>query len=187
MSGGRRRQIGAVDRLPSGRWRVRLVDPATGQRVSIGSYRTKAEAEVAFAAALTNQGKGAWVAPDKGRISLNEYAPKWLATRLTSRGEPLRPKTVELYESFLRLHILPTLGPVPLGRLTTATVRSWHAALLARGPGTASVAKCYRLLRTILGTAVEEGVIVANRVRSGEPASRPPRRERFRLWPRCTA
>lgn len=113
MSGARRRQIGAVDRLPSGRWRVRLVDPATGRRVSIGSYRTKAEAEVAFAAALTNQGKGAWVAPDKGRVTLNEYAPKWLATRLTSRGEPLRPKTVELYESFLRLHILPTLGPVP--------------------------------------------------------------------------
>ncbi len=162
MSGGRRRQIGAVDRLPSGRWRVRLVDPATGQRVSIGSYRTKAEAEVAFAAALTDQGKGAWVAPDKGRVSLNEYAPKWLATRLTSRGEPLRPKTVELYDGFLRLHILPTLGPVPLGRLTTAAVRSWHAALLAQGPGTASVAKCYRLLRTILGTAVEEGVIVAN-------------------------
>lgn len=74
----------------------------------------------------------------------------------------MRPKTVELYESFLRLHILPTLGPVPLGRLTTATVRSWHAALLAQGPGTASVAKCHRLLRTILGTAVEEGVIVAN-------------------------
>jgi len=34
--------------------------------------------------------------------------------------------------------------------------------LLVQGPDTASVAKCYRLRRTILGTAVEEGVIVAN-------------------------
>lgn len=162
MSRGRRRQIGGVDRLPSGRWRVRLVDPATAQRVSIGSYRTKAEAEVAFAAALTDQGKGAWVAPDRGRETLNEYALRWLSTRLTSRGEPLRPKTVELYDSFLRLHILPTLGPVLLGRLTTSTIRSWHAALLDNGPGAPSVAKCYRLLRTILGTAVEDGTIVAN-------------------------
>ncbi|MGI8792332.1 MAG: site-specific integrase [Acidimicrobiales bacterium] len=162
MSRGHRRQLGGVDRLPSGRWRVRLADPGTGQRVSIGSYRTKAEAEVAFAAAITDQAKGAWVAPDKGRVTLNEYAPKWLATRLTSRGEPLRPKTLELYDSFLRLHILPTLGPMPLGRLTTATIRSWHSGLLNQGPGAASVAKCYRLLRTILATAIEDGVIVAN-------------------------
>ena len=30
------------------------------------------------------------------------------------------------------------------------------------GPGASSVAKCYRLLRTILTTAVEDGLIVAN-------------------------
>ena len=58
---------------------------------------------------------------------------------------------LELYEAFLRLHILPTLGPLPLGRLT-AGIRSWHAGLLAEGPGASSVAKCYRLLRTILNT-----------------------------------
>jgi integrase len=46
--------------------------------------------------------------------------------------------------------------------LTTARVRSWHATLLTNGPGASSVAKCYRLLRTILTTAVEDGFIVAN-------------------------
>ncbi len=60
------------------------------------------------------------------------------------------------------MHILPTLGPVPLGRLTTAGIRAWHADLLTDGPGASSVAKCYRLLRTILNTAVEDGLIVAN-------------------------
>ena len=31
MSPTRRRQLGAIDRLPSGRWRVRIVDPANGR------------------------------------------------------------------------------------------------------------------------------------------------------------
>lgn len=34
------------------------------------------------------------------------------------------------------------LGPVPLGRLTTAGIRAWHSDLLADGPGASSVAKC---------------------------------------------
>ena len=157
MARGRRRQMGGIDRLPSGRWRVRIVDPGTGHRVSIGSFKTKAEAEVAFAAAVSAQQRSGWVAPEKGRVTLEDYARQWLDTRLTSRGERLRPKTRELYEGFLRLHILPTLGPVGLGRLTTAGIRSWHADLLADGPGASSAAKCYRLLRTILSTAVEDG------------------------------
>jgi len=139
-----------------------MVDPATSRRVSIGTFRTKAEAEVALAAAISDQQRGAWVAPEKGRATLADYAWRWLETRLTPRGEPLRPKTWELYEGLLRLHILPTLGDVPLGRLTTITIRSWHAELLAHGPGRSSAAKCYRLLRTILTTAVEDGLIVAN-------------------------
>ena len=162
MGRARRRQLGGVDRLPSGRWRVRLVDPATGQRVSAGTFRTKAEAEAAFSEALTQQHRGAWVTPDDGRITLDEYAPRWLSSRLTSRGEPLRPRVRELYDGYLRLHILPTLGPVPLSRLTTSAIRQWHADLLTTGPGASTSAKCYRLLRAILNTAVEDHHLVAN-------------------------
>ena len=146
MSPTRRRQLGAIDRLPSGRWRVRIVDPANGRRVSVGTHKTKAAAEIAFAAAISEQQRGAWVAPEKGRVALADYAWNWLETRLTSRGEPLRPKTKELYEGFLRLHILPSLGAVPLGQLTTARVRSWHATLLTNGPGrppSRSVTACF--------------------------------------------
>lgn len=162
MGRSRRRQVGGLDRLPSGRWRVRIVDPATSRRVSVGTFKTKSDAEVAFAGALSDQQRGGWVAPDKGRITLSDYSWDWLDTRLTMRGERLRPKTRDLYEGFLRLHILPTLGDVPLGKLTTVTIRAWHSTLLSDGPGASSVAKCYRLVRTILTTAVEDGLIVVN-------------------------
>jgi len=95
-------------------------------------------------------------------ILLEDYAREWLATRLGRGGEPLRPRVRELYESELRLHILPELGPVPIGRLDAATVRSWYADLVRDGPGPSTVAKCYRLLRAILNTAVEDGLVVAN-------------------------
>ena len=94
MSPTRRRQLGAIDRLPSGRWRVRIVDPANGARERRHA-QTKAAAEIAFAAAISEQQRGAWVAPEKGRVALADYAWNWLETRLTSRGEPLRPKTKE--------------------------------------------------------------------------------------------
>jgi len=71
------------------------------------------------------------------------------------------PRTCELYESELRLHILPALGSIEVAKLTTSTVRSWHAELLKAGrPGPTTVAKCYRLLRVILTTAVEDGLVL---------------------------
>ena len=158
----KRRAMGGVDKLPSGRYRVRVVDSAGGRRISIGTFATKAEAERAYAQVVTDQDRGAWVRPDDGRVTLVEYAPQWVACRLTSRGEPLRPRVVELYECELRLHILPVLGAIPMGTLTTARVRSWHADLLTHGPGPSTTAKCYRLLRAILNTAVEDGILAAN-------------------------
>ncbi len=130
--------------------------------MSTGAFKTKAEAELAFAGAISQQQRGAWVALEDGRITLAEYAPTWLASRLTARGEPLRPRVRELYEGYLRLHIVPALGTVPLSRLTTAVIRRWHAELLADGLGPSTVAKCYRFLRAILNTAVEDRHLVAN-------------------------
>lgn len=70
MTRGRRRQLGGIDRRPSGRWRTRVLDRGTGRRVSVGTFPTKAAAERAFAAAITDPQKGAWVAPEEGRSTL---------------------------------------------------------------------------------------------------------------------
>jgi integrase len=85
-----------------------------------------------------------------------------LESRLTARGDRLRPKTRELYDVFLRLHILPTLGAVQLHQLSTSRIRAWQSKLLVDGPGPSTAAKCYRLLRTILSTAVEDGHLASN-------------------------
>jgi hypothetical protein len=79
-------------------------------------------------APISNGGRGS--IPTWGRVTLEEYAWQWLAERTN-----LRPRTRELYESELRLHILPALGPPELRHLTSGRVRSWHSEVFAVRPG----------------------------------------------------
>lgn len=122
------------------------------------TFRTKREAERFQAAELTDRARGAWVDPRRGRVTLDDYGRHWLASR-----PDLRPRTLELYEGLLRLHILPALGELELGAITTSIVRSWRARMLAASrPGACTTEKCYRLLRAILNTAAEDEVIAKN-------------------------
>lgn len=122
------------------------------------TFRTRKEAGTFQAREKADRSRGGWVDPRAGRLELAQYVRRWLAQR-----PALRPRTIELYESLLRGHILPDLGRIELSALTTATVRSWHAHLrVGTRPGPSTVAKCYRLLRAILSTAVEDELIVKN-------------------------
>lgn len=122
------------------------------------TFRTRREADTFHAREQADRSRGGWVDPRAGRVPLDAYANRWLSQRAG-----LRPRTLELYESLLRCHVLPSLGHFELNALTTATVRAWHANLLAGGqPGPTTVAKCYRLLRTVLATAMEDELIVKN-------------------------
>ncbi len=126
--------------------------------MSLGSFRTKAAAERALLLAGADQQRGAWVDPRNGKITLEAYANRWLAHRHT-----LRIRTVELYRSQLDNHIVPALGRRELSKLSTAEVRVWFANLVQEsGLAPTTAAKCYRLLRAILNTAVEDELIVKN-------------------------
>ena len=158
-----RRAGGGIDRLPSGRYRVRIVTP-DGRRLSLGTHATKRAAEAAYARSVTDQADGKPATPSAVTTpTLGDYSSSWVDTRLTKRGEPLRPRVKDLYLMQLRLHIVPTFGTRRLARITTAQVRGWNARLRGPdGPGASTAAKCYRLLRSILTTAVEDGLIPAN-------------------------
>jgi integrase len=138
------------------RYLVRLLCPDGKKRSRQFSTRRAAEdwAKVEGARMV----RGDWVNPDAGKVTLETYAAEWIENRAG-----LRPRTVELYEGLLERHILQTLGPVDLSKITTGSVRSWHAKLSkADKPGAVTVAKAYRLLRAILNTAVEDDLITRN-------------------------
>ncbi len=117
----------------------------------------RAEAAAYLAGVQSDLDRGAYVDPTASSETFCDYATTWLAQRAD-----LRPRTVELYEGLLNRHLLPHLGTVPLARLTPAVVRRWHAGRLQAGVGRSTVAKAYRLLKTILNTAVVDEVLVRN-------------------------
>ena len=148
---------GNTRKLPSGRWQARYrVDGVW--RPAPATYKTKRAAQSFLAGTRADIERGTWLAPEKGRITLRDYAQKWL-----DQKKHLRPRSQEQYEINLRLHILPTLGDKELIKLSPSMIRTWHAGLLAAGkPGSPTVAKCYRLLHAILATAVEDEMIPKN-------------------------
>lgn len=154
---GRKRRFGAVRQLPSGRWQIRYPDPETkALRSGERTFPTKRDAEITLSAIEADMVRGTWVDPDRGKVRLRDYAEAWFRERdyaSTTRGRN---------GGVLRLHILPKLGDLAIGEIDTARVRSWRAGLLEAGVGEATVVKAYQILRAMLNTAVDDGVIQRN-------------------------
>jgi integrase len=139
----RRRRVnqgGSINRLSSGRWRVRYFGD-DGKRRS-RTFATQREAADYLAEVRTDRVRGTWRAPDAGAIPLADFAGRWLASR-----HDLRPSTRALYADLLRrwiaadLILTPTpgsgtrrlelnLGRRHLSTITLADVREWHSAVL---------------------------------------------------------
>lgn len=83
--------------------------------------------------------------------TLTEYSANWLVTRRTSSGEPLKPRTLDLYGVLLEKQILPALGAMRIGEITADDVDEWYAHLLPYAPTRRSHA--YALLAAIMRTA----------------------------------
>jgi integrase len=168
------RRFGLIRRLPSGRFQASYLGPDGRRRTAPRTFETKRDAEHFLTRVEADLLSDAWTDPKRAKITLGDYGSRWIAER-----PGLRPRTVELYRWLLDKHIEPWLGAVQLGRLTTAVIREWRAALLAAGVSQSVTAKAYRLLRAVLTTAVEEDRILPRnpcRVRRADreqPAERP--------------
>ncbi len=152
-----------VRKLPSGRWQASYHHPHLSKRVpGPNTWMTKADATAWLSSEETKLRSG--VSPidiGRGKVSFVAYAEEWLENR------PLRDRTREVYASQLKVHILPEFGATRLSGITPERVRKWNSRLAKTAPAMAP--KAYRQLRTMLETAVEDGIIAQNpcRVRGG--------------------
>lgn len=95
---------------------------------------------------------GARSEPESECESLEHYARSWLDVR-----PGLAIRTRETYLFLLDHLILPDLGTIEVSRLSPTEIRVWHARHFALHAS--SAAKAYRLLSTIMRTAVDDGLI----------------------------
>ncbi|RSS70287.1 site-specific integrase [Streptomyces sp. WAC06614] len=168
---GKRRQFGRVRKLPSGRYQARYVGPDGQLRPAPHTFRTKREADDWLADVQTEMRMGDWRDPDAAKVPFQKYAEAWV------RERPLGPTTEELYEILVRVHLVPTFGRHAIADITPAGVRAWRRARLDAGTGASTVAKAYSLMRTIMGTAVEDGLIRRNpcQIKNGGTVNTPER------------
>ena len=102
--------------------------------------------------------------------TLKQYGEQWLENRVD-----LADRTVELYAWLWRRYIEPAFGDCPLESLAPPEIRTWNSVHAKEHPTTA--AKAYRLLSSILRTAVDDEVITRNPCQiRGAAAERAPER-----------
>ncbi|WP_051940735.1 tyrosine-type recombinase/integrase [Phaeacidiphilus oryzae] len=156
-SKGRKRRFGAVRQLPSGRWQIRYPDPQTKQlRNGERTYPSKTDAEAALSVIEADILRGQWTDPEAGKVTLAEFAGPWLKER------NLAASSRDRNEVAIRLHLVPKLGDLALNQISTPRVRRWRAELLDSGVGEPTVVRAYQVLRAIMNTAVDDGLIQRN-------------------------
>ena len=167
-----RRRFGRVRKLPSGRYQARYRGPDGIDRPAPTTFATKTAAERWLVKTEAEIHDDAWTDPDLGRALFREYAHAWIGERAG-----LRPNTVQVYRYVLSKHLLPSFGNRLIADIKEAHVRHWRRELIDGGASQASVAKAYRLLKAIMNTAVDDGIIRRNPCRiRGASQDRSPER-----------
>lgn len=181
-----RRSFGAIRKLPSGRLQVRYWGPdgvqysAKTESGAALTFTTRADADAYLASVRTEISNQTWLSPDAkvegqaaaaraagaetGPLTFDQYATTWLIER------PLADRTRIEYGRIFANRLRPTFGHRPLTEITRAEVRTWHAKQVAEGKPTAT-AHAFALLRTILGTALDDELIRTNPARIRAAAS----------------
>ena len=154
---GRRRRFGAVRELKSGQWQARYRGPDGIMRPADRTFPSKTDADVWLTKKEAEILNAEWLNPDSGRVPFTEYAATWIEERPN-----LRPKTVQLYKYVLRCHLRPHFEAKAVADIKEADVRRWRKKLVDQGVSTVTLAKAYRLLKAVLNTAVDDGLIKRN-------------------------
>lgn len=130
-------------------------------RVRRLKFLRRAEAEAYKRKLEHDELTGVVVDPRRSLMTLTDYANGWLRHRRKANGQPLAPKTRELYRDLLDRYILPKLGSMALVRIRTEDVRRWYGSVTDESSAL-QAAKAYRLLRSIMATAVADERLATN-------------------------
>ena len=144
-----------IAKRPDGRWRARYRD-ASGAEHS-RHFARKVDAQNWLDGVTTSVTTGTQVDPRLSKITVGEWAPRWLATKVN-----LKQSTRVTYEILLHKHILPTWADARLSSVTHEGVAAWVASLEASGLSASSIRQTHRVLALLLGLAVRDGRLARN-------------------------
>lgn len=142
-------------RESDGRWVAQVTLPDGSRKYLYG--KTQAEARAKKTKALHDLDRGIPLTRDE-RQTLAQYLAVWLDMIRPA----IKPKTYRTYEPIIRTHVVPTLGKLPLTRLSPPHVQRLYAQLIAAGLSTTTVHHVHMVLHKALADALRLGLISRN-------------------------
>jgi integrase len=140
--------MATVDKLPSGKWRVRWRAPGGARHFTL--FDRKGDATEFGKLKESEILRGVYINPRDSKMPFEEWADEWFKSRVA-----LKPKTLAGYKSLHRTHLHPEFEGVPLGAIRPITVRDWISALTREGMSPARLRQIYQLFSAMMKGAVE--------------------------------
>lgn len=150
-------------RASDGRWVAALV-MEDGRRV-VRRARSRKDAATKLELLLKARAEGQTIAAHQ---STSAFLSEWLAVVKNT----VAPGTFERYEQYIRVHALPALGRIKLGRLTPQHFQRLYQEKLAAGLSPTTVNHLHTVLHGAFAEAVRWGLVPRNVV----ALVRPPRK-----------
>ncbi|MFN2607363.1 MAG: tyrosine recombinase XerC [Acidimicrobiales bacterium] len=120
-------------------------------------FSTAADARIFAKTVDADVVRGNYLNPTLGRTRFAYWADQWFAT---TAG--LKPKTRQGYESMLRVHVVPHFGGWQISAVDTPAVRAFLAKMSDAGSAVGTQRAARKVLRLVLGTAIEGNAIMHN-------------------------
>ncbi|MDL2253003.1 site-specific integrase [Ruminococcaceae bacterium OttesenSCG-928-I18] len=170
---------GNIRKRPDGRWEARYTvgrDPGTGKQIQKSVYG-KSENEVVkkLQQVHVDLENGEYIDPIKMTVEqwLNIWADNYIGH--------LKPRTINIYKSHIRIHYIPALGAVKLQNLKPPMIQSFYNKL-EKGDKPLS-AKSIKNIHGVLHKAMEQAVEVGYLKHNPTQSCKPPRAKKVEIKP----
>lgn len=125
---------GTIRQRKNGTWEARFtvgINPGNGKPIRKSIYgKTKPEVAEKLRKATSSVDDGTYFEPEK--ITVKQWFETWLSDYMAG----VKPLTVQQYRSMTETHIIPALGAVKLGKLTTPQLQKFYNQLAIDGMNT---------------------------------------------------
>jgi len=153
-----------------GRWEARYYLPDGSRRSIMG--KTRQEVAKKLAEALRDLDRG-MTTPKDNRMTFGDYLDSWLQTKKADAEHSYWVRC----EQYIRVHIKPELGRVPLVKLTAQQLSALYAKKLADGKASNTVRHMHATIHVALEDAMRLDLVARNVADLVKPPTATPRNE----------
>ncbi len=158
-----RRSFGSIRKLPSGNWQASYIGGDGKRHTAPVTFITKGDADAWLALRRAELLSHSWkppAPPQPKRDTFTAYADQWLENRrIGVDDDDLTARTKSEYRKLIA-RLAEYWGDLPVHTIDKDAVDEWWESL--DPTKRTQRAHLYTLLKTILGTAVEEGILGVN-------------------------